>query len=200
MEGVDHISPPLGESQYQGLSRPHRQGTMWDHSLPQKFKNVTLLDFFPQRLPQNDSMETVHMVSCYEIHDEEDNSKPSPKYIPPFSYMSKKLVQRLARRHDTMKVTNGLNQEGEKFPPWISVFNHIKASSFSPLRISAVKSLSVVRPTQNQNVLACSSAFDRLGAMKASIIGCSQDQIVKGPIRGKCWQQDTQSHPLTREA
>ena len=175
----NHISPPLEESQYQGLSHPHKQGAMWDHSLPQKFKNhVILLDIFPQRLPQNDSMETVHMVSCYEIHDEEDNSKPSPKYIPPFSYMSKKLVQRLAIRHDTMKVTNGLNQEGEKFPQRISVFNRIKASSFSPLRISAAKSLSVVCPTKNQNALACSSTFNRLRATKASIIGCSQDQIV----------------------
>lgn len=35
-----------------------------DHSLPQKFKNhVTLLDFFPQKLPQNDLVETIHMVS-----------------------------------------------------------------------------------------------------------------------------------------
>ena len=119
--------------------------------------------------------------------------------IPLFNYMSKKLVQRLAKRHDTMKVTNGLNQEGEKFPPRILVFNCIKASSFSLLRILAVKSLSVVRPTQNQNALACSSAFNRLRATKASIIGCSQDQIVLGPRRGKCWQQDTQSHPLTHE-
>ena len=150
----------------------------YDHLLPQKFKNhVTLLYLFPQRLPQNDSMETIHMVSCYGIHDEEDNSKPSPKHIIPLSYMPKTLVQRSARSHDIMKATNGLNQEGAKFPPRISMFNRIKASSFSPSRISAFKRLSVACPKQNQYALVHGSDFDRLGTTKASIIGCSQDQI-----------------------
>ena len=88
----------------------------YDHLLPQKFKNhVTLLDLFPQRLSQNYSMEIIHMVSCYEIHNEEHNSKPSPNHNTPLRYMPKKPVQRSARRHDTMKATNGLNQEGAKF-------------------------------------------------------------------------------------
>jgi len=54
--------------------------------------------------------------------------------------MPKNSVLKLAKRkgdianpqQDTKKATNGLNQEGAKFPPQIAVFNLSKASSFSP--------------------------------------------------------------------
>ena len=149
------------------------QGVIWSFIASKVQESCHSTKLILTKAPSKRFNGTVHMVSCYEIHDEEDNSKPSPKHITPLNYMPKKPVQRSARRHDTMKATNCLDQEGAKFPPRISVFHHIKALSFSPSRISAFKRLSA-RPTQNQNALACRSAIDQLGTTKASIIGCSE--------------------------